>query len=70
MSQIPISTEQLEVIVEVAARNLLEKWAIDDRFTIDEIALATKNAVDDTAFVINEFMSLFNETMFNQSKSI
>jgi hypothetical protein len=70
MSQIPMSTEQLEVIVEVVARNLLEKWAIDDRFTIDEIALATKNVVDDTAFVINEFMSLFNETMLNQPKSI
>jgi len=68
MSQIPMSTEQLEVIVEVVARNLLEKWAIDDRFTIDEIALATKNVVDDTVFVINEFMSLFNETLLTQPK--
>jgi hypothetical protein len=70
MSQVPMSTEQLEVIVEIVARNLLEKWAIDDRFTIDELVLATQDAVDDTVFVINEFMSLFNETMLTKPKSI
>jgi hypothetical protein len=68
MSQIPMSTKQLEVIVEIVARNLLEKWAIDDRFTVDELVPATQNAVDDTVFVINEFMSLFNETLLTQSK--
>jgi len=67
MSQIPMSTEQLEVIVEIVARNLLEKWAIDDRFTVDELVPATQNAVDDTVFVINEFMSLFNETLLTQN---
>ena len=64
---------QLEQITEIVARDLLEQWAIEDRFTEDQLEKATQDAVDDTAFVINQFMSLLNEVMLTtaeQSKLI
>lgn len=73
MASVPLSMNQLEQITEIVARNLLEQWAINDRFTEDQLEKATQDAVDDTAFVINEFMSLLNEVMMTtaeQSKLI
>jgi len=55
--------EQLETITEMVARDLLEEWAINDRFTEDQLVQATQNAVSDTIFVMNKFMTLFNEQM-------
>jgi uncharacterized FlaG/YvyC family protein len=63
MSSVPLSTNQLETIVEVVARDLLEQWAISDRFTEDQIEKAQQDAVDDTVFVINNFMEHFNTYM-------
>lgn len=73
MASVPLSVKQLEQITEIVARNLLERWAIEDRFTEDQLEKATQDAVDDSAFVINEFMSLLNEVMLTtaeQSKLI
>jgi hypothetical protein len=73
MANVPLSMNQLEQITEIVARDLLEQWAIDDRFTEDQLEKATQDAVDDTAFVINQFMSLLNEVMLTtaeQSKLI
>jgi hypothetical protein len=73
MSSVPLSLVQLEKIVETVSRDLLENWAINDRFSEDEIEKATDNAVEDTVFVINNFMSLFNEialTTAQESKII
>lgn len=73
MANVPLSVKQLEQITEIVARNLLERWAIEDRFTEDQLEKATQDAVDDSAFVINEFMSLLNEVMLTtaeQSKLI
>jgi len=69
MSSVPLSANHLNTIVEIVARDLLEKWAINDRFTEDEIELAKDNAVDDTIFVINNFMTHFNEYMLTQAES-
>lgn len=63
MSNVPISMNKLEEIAEVVSRDLLEKWAIDDRFTEDQLEKATQDAVDDTVFVINNFMQHFNTLM-------
>ena len=68
MSQVPLSANKLETIVEIVARDLLEKWAIDDRFTIDDIEKAKNNAVDDTVFVINNFMEHFNTYMMLEAE--
>lgn len=68
MSQVPLSTSQLETIVEAVARDLLEKWAIDDRFTEDELIQAQHNAVDDTVFIINNFMEHFNTYMMFEAE--
>jgi hypothetical protein len=68
MSQVPLSVNQLEAIVETVARDLLEQWAINDRFTEDEIEEAKENAVNDTVFVINEFMNHFNTYMLFEAE--
>lgn len=60
---IPLSVNNLEQIVEVVATELLEQWAIDDRFAEDKIEEARIDALDDTIFVINSFMNYFNEAM-------
>ena len=60
---IPLSVTSLEKIVEVVATELLEQWAIDDRFTEDKIEEAKQDALDDTIYVINSFMNYFNEAM-------
>lgn len=62
-NDIPLSVSSLEKIVEVVATELLEQWAIDDRFTEDNIENAKLDAIDDTVFVINSFMNYFNEAM-------
>jgi hypothetical protein len=67
MSSVPVSMDQLEVIVESVSRELLEQWAIDDRFTEDEMLKAAQNSVNDTVFVINKFMEYFNETMISEA---
>jgi hypothetical protein len=68
MSSVPLSTNKLETIVEVVSRDLLEKWAIDDRFNEDDLVQATQNAIDDTVFVINNFMEHFNTYMMFEAE--
>ena len=69
MAQVPLSVNQLETIVETVSRDLLEQWALDDRFGIDNLEKAKQDAVDDTIFVINQFMEHFNTyLMFEAEK--
>jgi len=63
---IPLSVNSLEKIVEVVATELLEQWAIDDRFTEDKIEEAKLDALDDAVFVINSFMNYFNEALLTE----
>jgi hypothetical protein len=70
MSSVPLSIEQLEKIVEIISRDLLEQWAINDRFQENEIDQATKNSVEDTVFIINGFMSHLNETMLTAAEEL
>ena len=68
MSSIPLSIQQLEDITTEVARELLESWAINDRFSENQMAEAGKNAVDDTVLIINKFMELFNYHMVFQTE--
>ena len=63
MASVPLSMQQLEDITAMVAQDLLEKWAIDDRFDEEQLADAAQNAVEDTAFIINQFMEHFNTQM-------
>ncbi len=63
MASVPLSVAQLEKIVEIVATDLLEEWALNDRFSEEDLENAKKNALNDSIFVIDTFMSLFNETM-------
>ena len=68
MSNVPISMKSLEDITTQVAQELLESWAIDDRFEENDIEKATQNAVDDTVLVINSFMEKMNDAMIQQPK--
>jgi len=68
MASVPLSVNQLETIVETVSRDLLEQWALNDRFTIEELERAKQNAVDDVIFVINNFMEHFNTYMMMESE--
>jgi len=68
MAQVPLSVNQLETIVETVSRDLLEQWALNDRFGEDELNKAKQDAVDDTIFVINQFMEHFNTYMMFEAE--
>jgi hypothetical protein len=68
MAQVPLSVNQLETIVETVSRDLLEQWALNDRFGEDELDKAKQDAVDDTIFVINQFMEHFNTYMMFEAE--
>ena len=63
MSSVPLSVKQLEDIVVSVSQELLEEWAINDRFDEDTIAKAQQDVVEDTVFIINRFMEHFNTHM-------
>jgi hypothetical protein len=68
MSSVPLSMQQLEDITTTVARDLLESWALNDRFHVDELEKAKQNAVDDTVFIINSFMEHFNTYMMFEAE--
>jgi len=68
MASVPLSVNQLETILESVSRQLLEQWAIDDRFAEDQLEQATQWAVDDASLVINVFMEMFNDYMTQQAE--
>lgn len=70
MSSVPISIAKLEAITTNVARELLEEWAINDRYEEDQIEKATENAVGDTIFIINSFMEHMNSAMLEEAESV
>ena len=62
-NSIPLPVAQLEKIISQTAQDLLEKWAVDDRFTEDQIANYAQYAIDDTVFIVNQYMIYFNMIM-------
>lgn len=70
MASVPISMQQLEDIASSVAQDLLENWAISDRFTEEQMQDAAQHAVDDTIFVINKFMEQFNQHILTESQKV
>jgi hypothetical protein len=68
MADVPVSMEKLEYITTYVAEELLENWAINDRFTEDQIIDAKVWAVADTILVINSFMEKFNNAMLEEAQ--
>jgi hypothetical protein len=66
-NSIPLPTQQLEKIISQTAQDLLEKWAVDDRFTEDQLTNYAQYAIDDTVFVVNQYMIYFNMIMQEMS---
>ena len=67
MASVPLSEKQLEDIAVLVAQDLLESWAIDDRFNEEDLEKAKDNAVNDACFVINNFMEHVNSIMLEKS---
>lgn len=68
MSNVPLSMKQLEDITTTVARDLLEQWALSERFHEDDMVKAAQYAVDDTVFIINNFMEHFNTYMMFEAE--
>ena len=66
-NSIPLPTAKLEQIISQTAQDLLEKWAIDDRFTEEELTNYAQHAIDDTVFIVNQYMIYFNMVMQEMS---
>jgi hypothetical protein len=62
-ASIPLALTDLEEIVEIVAHNLYNKWAMENRFTEEEMTKYAAYSVEDAIQAINEYMSLFNEKM-------
>jgi len=65
-ASIPVGLTDLEEIVEAVAHNLYNKWAIEGRFTEEDMIEYAQHSVSDTVQVINDYMSLFNEKLMQQ----
>ena len=66
-NSIPLPVAQLEKIISQTAQDLLEKWAVDDRFTEDQLTNYAQYAIDDTVFIVNQYMIYFNMIMQEMS---
>jgi hypothetical protein len=69
-ASVPLAVSDLEVIVETVASNLFNKWAIEGRFTEDEIEKYSQYSVDDVVSVINDYMTLFNEQALQRATQL
>jgi hypothetical protein len=68
MANVPVSMKKLEEITAIVAEDLLEEWAINDRFTEDQLEDARKWAVDDAVLIINSFMENLNTAMLEEAQ--
>jgi len=69
-NSVPLSLTELEQAVQQVAHSLLEKWAIEDRFTEDQMLQYVQYSVDDTAFVINSYMEAMNNIMITKAQQL
>lgn len=63
MAEVPVSLQTLETIATNVSNDLLEKWAIEGRFSEKDQVKYAQFAVDDAIFVINKFMEQFNSAI-------
>lgn len=63
MAEVPLSMEQIEVIVAQCAQDLLEKWAIESDISEAETEHYAALAADTVIFVISRYMDYVNTLM-------
>lgn len=69
MSLVPVSLEELELIVSDCSRDLLEKWAVEGEIQDNEMAEYTALSVETVTFVIDRFMNYMNDIMEQKENS-
>lgn len=68
MAEVPVSNSELEDIVSAVAHELYSKWAVDDRFTEEQVEEFAGYAVEDAVFVIGIYMEKVNELMAEKQR--
>lgn len=69
-NSVPVSLSKLEEVVQVVAHNLYAKWAEEGRFDEDQITQYAQYSVDDTVFVINEYMTAVNDIIMQEAAEL
>ena len=69
MSSVPVSMNELEEVVGLCSRDLVEKWAVEGEIPNDEMAEYTQLAIDTVAFIIDSFMGYMNDIMEQKENS-
>jgi len=67
MSSVPVSMDDLELIVSDCARDLLEHWAIESDLQEDELPEYAVMAAETATFVVDRFMGYMNGIMERES---
>jgi len=67
MAYVPMSVDELELIVSDCARDLLEKWAIESEIEVDRLPEYAAIAADTAAFIIDAYMGYFNSLMLSKA---
>ena len=70
MSSVPISHDDLEIIVSDCARDLLEKWAIESQLDDSELPQYAAMAADVATFIIDRYMEYMNNIMIRRAEEI
>lgn len=68
MAEVPVSNSELEDIVSAVAHELYSKWAVDDRFTEEQVEEFAGYAVEDAVFIIGIYMEKVNELMAEKQR--
>lgn len=69
MAYVPMSVEELEMIVSDCARDLLEKWAIESEIEDSHMPEYAAMAADTAAFIIDAYMTYFNDLMLSKAST-
>jgi hypothetical protein len=69
-ASVPLSAKELEGLVETVAHNLYNEWAMDGRFPEEQAEEYIQLAVNDTVYVISEYMQSVNDLMLSKAQQI
>lgn len=70
MSSVPVSFQELELIVEKCSRDLLEKLATDSEISEDSLQDWTQLSVNLTTFIIDRYMNYVNEIIESKGREL
>lgn len=70
MAFVPVSIDELELVISDCARDLLERWAIDGEIQDHEMAEYAALSVETVAYVVDSFMTYVNALMEKKERGL